>query len=93
MDSLIDRISPRLSLRSTSSKSPKSPKSAKSAKLPKSKRKRRTAKLLTVKPNKSVKNNQKWQDHLTWCANEFGISKKRAAGDSRCRNIYYSNQK
>uniref|UniRef100_A0A6C0LQG8 Uncharacterized protein n=1 Tax=viral metagenome TaxID=1070528 RepID=A0A6C0LQG8_9ZZZZ len=85
---LINRISPFSSSksRSTSRSSSRSPNN-------KSKTKRRKTKPLTVKPKKTVKNNQEWNEHLKACAKKYGITTKQAASHGECREAYYANKR
>jgi hypothetical protein len=88
----INRISPvinRISPFSSKSRSRSSSRSTNN----KTKTKRRKTKPLTMKPKKSMKNNQDWNNHLRECAKKYGITTKQAASHGDCRMAYYANKR
>ena len=91
---IINRISPLINRISPFSSSKSRSRSTSRSRSPhnKTKTKRRKTKPLTVRPKKSVKNNQAWNDHLEACAKKYGITKKQAAGHGECRMAYYANK-
>lgn len=46
-----------------------------------------------MKPKKSMKNNQDWNNHLRECAKKYGITTKQAASHGDCRMAYYANKR
>jgi hypothetical protein len=92
----INRISPvinRISPFSSKSRSSSSSRSSSRSRSTNNKTKRRKTKPLTMKPKKSMKNNQDWNNHLRECAKKYGITTKQAASHGDCRMAYYANKR